>query len=40
MVVVRGEQSRKTYFDNRSLDLNEGYKIFVGGVRVFAFVVI
>ncbi|KAF8816057.1 cytochrome P450 [Phlegmacium glaucopus] len=31
VVVMRGEEARKAYFDNKSLDFIEGYKILMGG---------
>ncbi|KAF8815722.1 cytochrome P450 [Phlegmacium glaucopus] len=32
VVALRGEEARKAYFDNKSLDFIEGYKILMGGV--------
>jgi sterol 14-demethylase len=31
VIALRGEESRKTYFDDKSLSFTEGYKIFIGG---------
>lgn len=33
VVAVRGEEARKTFYNSRSLNFTEGYKIFRGGVR-------
>ena len=34
VVTLAGENSRRAFFTNRSLNLGEGYKLFLGGVRV------
>jgi hypothetical protein len=33
VIALRGEESRKAYFDNKSLSFIEGYKVLMGGVR-------
>ena len=33
VIALRGEESRKAYFDNRSLSFLEGYRVLKGGVR-------
>lgn len=33
VVATRGDEARKVFFDSRSLDFNEGYKILMGAVR-------
>ena len=33
VIALRGEESRKAYFDNKSLSFVEGYKVLMGGVR-------
>ena len=35
VVALRGEEARKAYFDNKSLSFTEGYKVLMGGVRLF-----
>ena len=32
IVVLRGEEARKAYFDNKDFDSIEGYKVLKGGV--------
>ena len=34
VVVLRGSEARKAYFDNKSLSFSEGYKVLMGGVRL------
>ena len=36
VVALRGEESRKAYFDNKNLSFTEGYKVLMGGVRPVA----
>lgn len=37
VIALRGEESRKAYFENKSLSFNEGYKVLLGGVGPVAF---
>jgi hypothetical protein len=37
VVVLRGSEARKAYFDNKGLDFTEGYKVLMGGVRLVTF---
>ena len=34
VVATRGDEARKAFFDNKSLSLQEGYKILMGAVRI------
>jgi hypothetical protein len=34
VVALRGEEARKAYFDNKDLNLIEGAKVLMGGVRL------
>ena len=34
VVALRGEEARKAFFDNKSLNFTEGFKVLVGGVRL------
>ena len=34
VVVLRGEEARKAYFDNKDFNLAEGFKLLRGGVRL------
>jgi hypothetical protein len=36
VVALRGEESRKAYFDNKNLSFTEGYKVLMDGVRPVA----
>lgn len=35
VVALRGEEARKVFFDTKSLDFIEGYKILMGAVSSF-----
>jgi hypothetical protein len=37
VVALRGEESRKAYFNNKNLSFTEGYRVLRGGVRPVAF---
>ena len=34
VVALRGDEARKAYFDNKSLNFTEGFKVLMGGVRL------
>ena len=37
VIALRGEEARKAYFENKSLNHTEGYKVLMGGVRLVTY---